>query len=224
MLDILIVHWWKFLIVAVASYLVGATNFSIIFSRLIKLKDVRDYGSGNAGTTNMFRVFGLPLGLLTFVCDALKGVLCYFGAKWIFADYGIDVAMQLAYFSSLFCVVGHIFPAYYQFRGGKGLATSIGIIFASQPILALCLIVPLISIILITDRMSVMALTFAIFMIVWSWTALLGEIGYFCALCLTLIFSVLIFAHRHNMVRLFTGKELPTGVRKALGGKKKQSE
>ena len=110
-------------------------------------------------------------------------------------------------------------PAIHKFRGGKGVATSLGVMFSMQPILMLCLIVPICLIILITDRMSVMSLAYSLFMIMWAWAVLLSKIGAFCCLAITLMYAIIIFAHRHNIVRLLRGQELPTGVRKALRGK-----
>ncbi len=220
MFDIAVQYWWQFLIVAVCSYFVGAINFSIVFSHLFKKTDVRNYGSGNPGTTNMFRVFGLRMGALTFLFDALKGVLCCLVCRLlIFQSLGQEVACTSGYVAGLLAVVGHVFPAIHGFKGGKGVATSIGVMFSMQPILMLCCILPICVIILITDRMSVMSLLYSVFMIVWSWVVLRAEIGVFCVILLTIMYVIIIFAHRHNVIRLCKGQELPTGVRKALRGK-----
>lgn len=220
MFKIFLSYWWQYLLVILCSYFIGAINFSIVFSHLFKKTDVRNYGSGNPGTTNMFRVFGLRMGALTFLFDALKGVLCCVLTKYvIFASLGVDVSNTAGYLAGLFAVVGHVFPAIHKFRGGKGVATSLGVMFSMQPILMLCLIVPICLIILITDRMSVMSLVYSLFMIVWAWAVLLNKIGAFCCLAITLMYALIIFAHRHNIVRLLRGQELPTGVRKALRGK-----
>ena len=221
MLNVFTQYWWQFLVVSVGSYLIGAINFAILFSRLIKLQDIRNYGSGNAGTTNMFRVYGLPLGALTLACDVMKGVVCILLSKWIFAN-SIDgqPLVQLSYFAALFSVVGHVFPMYYGWRGGKGVATAIGCIVALHPLLALCLLVPQILVILLTDRMSLSALLLSVFMLVWSWVTLLPKTDLVCAISFTLIFLFVIFAHRGNISRLLKGKENKTGVIKALMGKK----
>lgn len=214
-------YWWQFLIVSVASYLIGATNFAIAFSRLIKLQDIRNYGSGNAGTTNMFRVYGLPLGALTLLCDSLKSVVCILLTHWIFADIVQPQAfVQLKYFAGLFAVIGHVLPVYYGFRGGKGVAAAIGCIFTLHPGLALCLLIPQILVILFTDRMSVSSLLLSLFMLVWTWVVLLKKTDLICAICFTLTFLLVIFAHKGNIVRLLNGKEKKTGVIKAITGKK----
>ncbi|MCM1194744.1 MAG: glycerol-3-phosphate acyltransferase [Firmicutes bacterium] len=186
---------------------------------MIQKSDIRKFGSGNPGTTNMFRVYGLRMGFLTFACDCGKGVICCVVSRAIFNRFGADVGLQAAYFSGLFAVVGHVFPVLYRFRGGKGVATGMGVMFALQPVLMLCCLIPIATVILLTDRMSVMSLLFSVFVIVWSWVMLLDDIGLFCCAAITLTFAIVIFAHRRNIVRLFTGKENRIGMRKALLGR-----
>ena len=230
MFDVFVKYWWQYILVALCSYALGNVNFAIVFSKLFKKSDVRDYGSGNAGTTNMFRVYGLRMGTLTFICDTLKGVACVLISELIFKSAGCSqqAVTTAGYIAGLFAVLGHVFPVYYRFRGGKGVATSIGVTFSLQPMLALCLVLPCIIIVLISDRVSVMSLVLAIFMIVWSWVAwhvnyawevMYKNIDAFCCMITTIMFAVVIFAHRQNIVRIFTGKEKRTGLRKALRGK-----
>lgn len=220
MFDTFVHYWWQYLIVAVASALVGSINFSILFSHLFKKTDVRNFGSGNPGTTNMFRVFGLKMGLLTLLFDALKGVSTCLVSYFVFTAFAKTEAARTAmYVAGLFAVVGHVFPVYYGLRGGKGVATSIGVMFCIDPILSLCSVPVILAVILITDRMSVMSMLYALFNIVWAWCVFLPKDGAFCCVCLTFMFAIVLFAHRHNLVRLLKGHELPTGVRKALRGK-----
>ena len=217
------------MLLGLVCYVVCNVNYAVIFSNLIKKSDVRDYGSGNAGTTNMFRVYGLRMGALTFVCDALKGVVCCLLAKLIFDSFGgAEAATTAGYISALFAIWGHVFPVFYRFRGGKGVATSIGAMFALQPLFSLCCVLPCVVILLLSDRVSVMSLLLALFVIVWSWVAwaanVSSEVVYknidaFCCLVVTVMFGTVIFAHRHNIMRIFTGKEKRTGLRKALRGK-----
>ena len=231
MFDVLTKLWWQYLLLAVCCYAFANVNFAVVFSKLFKKSDVRDYGSGNAGTTNMFRVYGLRMGALTFICDTMKGVACCLLAKLIFKGCGEVEATTAGYVAGLFAVLGHVFPAYYRFRGGKGVATSIGVTFSLQPLFALCLVIPCIVIVLVSDRVSVMSLILAVFMIVWSWVAwyvsyaqiyeweVYVNIDAFCALVTSVMYGVVILAHRQNIVRIFTGQEKRTGLRKALRGK-----
>lgn len=212
------------MIVMALSYIIGAVNFAVIFSRLIKKTDIRKYGSGNPGTTNVYRVFGLKLGALTLIFDVLKGVVPSLVAMFAFKGCGEQASVTASSLAGLFAVIGHVFPVYYKFRGGKGVATSLGVSFVQQPILMLCCVAVLGIIILITDRMSVAAILWALFMIVWTWSVLLTSIGAFCAAAITLMFTIIIFAHRHNIVRLVKGKELPMGIRKMFFSKNKNTE
>ena len=229
MFEIFAKYWWQYLLTGVICYLVSNVNYAVIFSHLIKKSDVRDYGSGNAGTTNMFRVYGLRMGVLTFVCDVLKGVVSCLLAKLVFNSFADQAAAVTAgYVAALFAIWGHVFPVFYRFRGGKGVAAAIGAMFALQPLFSLCCVLPCFLILLLTDRVSVVSLLLSLFMIVWSWIVwavglgsqvIYKPIDTFCCALVTAMFVTVIFAHRHNVVRIFTGKELPTGFRKALRGK-----
>ncbi len=229
MFDIFLEYWWQFLLLAIVSYLLGDINCAVLFSKLFKKSDVRNYGSGNAGATNMFRVYGLAMGVLTFLCDILKGVLpCVLAKYAIFARCGADVATTAGYIAGFFAVVGHIFPVFFRFKGGKGVATAIGVCFSLQPLLSLCLVLPCLVILFATDRASIVSLFIALFMIVWSWVCygvnypwkvIYTNIDAFCCMLITLTFILVIFAHRHNILRIFRGDEKRTGIRKALRGK-----
>ena len=212
-------YWWQLALVAVLSYTFGCVNYAVVFSKAFKHCDIRTLGSKNAGTTNMFRVFGLRMGALTFVCDALKGVIPCLLCLVIFKNSGMQ--LQFAYWAGLFAVVGHVFPVLYRWRGGKGVATSIGVCFAVQPLLSLCCALPAIAIILIFDRMSVMSLLLSVFMIVWHWCMLFDSVQLTGCVFATVTFSIVILAHWQNIIRIFSGKELKTGVRKSIFGRKK---
>ena len=229
MFEIFSRYWWQFLLLAIGSYVFANVNFAVLFSKIFKKSDVRDYGSGNAGAANMFRVYGLRMGAITFVCDVLKGVIpCVLARYAFFNGCGTDVAIQAGYLAGLFAVVGHIFPVFYHFKGGKGVATAIGVSFTLQPMLSVCLILPCVIILLICDRTSIVSLFLSAFEIVWCWVAWRYEypwkvmyvnVDAFCCLMTTLMFSLVIFAHRHNIIRIFKGTENRTGIRKALRGK-----
>ena len=130
--------WWSFILLALASYIIGNINFAIIISKL-KNKDITKEGSGNPGTMNMSRTFGIKIGLVTLCLDVLKGALPTFIAKIIFvgdyfANSMLEVAVTAQYFAGLFVVVGHIFPFVHNFKGGKGIATTIGVFLITEPL------------------------------------------------------------------------------------------
>lgn len=124
-------NWWQFLIVAVVCYFIGCCNFALLISRS-KHKDITKMGSGNPGTMNMSREFGLGVGFATFLCDALKGGLPAVATyllyrQQVFAGTSLLVGDFVRYFAGLFVVVGHIFPVTMKFKGGKGIAATLGL-------------------------------------------------------------------------------------------------
>ena len=127
------------IVTAFAAYLIGSINFAVIFAKAFLKKDVRDMGSGNAGTTNVMRNAGFLPGALTFVCDVLKGFLaCYMGQyvfEYINSQLHTDLSYPAvgAYLCGLACMVGHVFPFFFDFKGGKGVATSVGIFIVCCP-------------------------------------------------------------------------------------------
>ena len=127
-------------LIIITAYLIGSINFAVILSGAFLKKDVRELGSGNAGATNVLRNAGLLPGILTFFCDVLKGFAATFAGKMVF-DYIIKSSMAEwsepiygAYFCGLACMLGHVFPIFFQFKGGKGVAVSVGIFAVCSPI------------------------------------------------------------------------------------------
>ncbi len=128
---------WRLVIVAICSYLIGNFNSAITISKL-KGGDVRKMGSGNPGTMNMSRNYGLKIGLLVFFLDVLKGVIPAFIAGIWFSHLSsvsplsqpIHILARLC--AGFFAVIGHVFPAFYKFKGGKGIATTLGALFVSE--------------------------------------------------------------------------------------------
>lgn len=148
------------LLVALISYIIGSINLSIILSKLMKKGDIRDYGSKNAGTTNTLRVLGKGPALLVIIWDILKGViavnLARFGASLVsFETLPVGEAAfltSIAYcagimLSSFAVILGHNYPIFFGFRGGKGVATSLGVILSIEPRIGLiCLVAGLVGI------------------------------------------------------------------------------
>ena len=117
----------------VIAYLLGSINFAIILSKL-RGQDIRDHGSKNAGATNMLRTYGKKAAVITLVGDFLKGAVAVF--------IGMLLAGVLGqYIAALFAVLGHVFPVYYKFKGGKGIAAAAGTILACEPIILLILVI-----------------------------------------------------------------------------------
>ena len=121
-----------YVIMAVIAYLIGSINFSVILSKKIAGFDVREKGSGNAGSTNMLRSVGKKAAALTLLCDVLKGVVAIVIAIIvgnIIKDSNKELLLQIA---GIAVVLGHTFPIFFQFKGGKGVATSLGILLMSN--------------------------------------------------------------------------------------------
>lgn len=208
---------------ALQAYLFGSINFAVIFSKVFAKKDVREFGSGNAGMTNVLRTFGILPGFLTFLFDVLKAyAACYIGKNIIFnyiaqnyAESGI-LAVYGAFFCGVFCMLGHVFPVFFQFKGGKAVAVSVGI-FAVADWRAILIVLAVFVIVLLISRIiSVSSLTatacmpFCIAFLPHN----SGEL--WINLSLTLIMVAIIYIkHIENIKRLIKGEE------KAIFGKRK---
>ncbi len=212
-------YWWQLLLYAVGCYVIGTVNFSVILSTRVKHRDIRSMGSGNPGTTNMMRSFGLPMGVLTLLADMSKAAVCVAAGLLLFgAEAGL--ARVAGYLGGMSCTVGHIFPLWLKFRGGKGFACSVATFLILDPVFtAIALAVGLV-VLAITDRMSVFALLYFFAQIVYHCLTLLPLQNYAVLAFAAVQCGIGIWAHRSNIVRLLQGKENPTGVRTALFGKK----
>lgn len=141
---------------ALIGYFLGSANTAIIVSRSLFKADIRKFGSGNAGMTNMFRVFGKKGGFLTLAGDAVKTFLALFLSFLLFGEYG-------EYLAGLACIVGHSFPVYYQFHGGKGVVTSAVTILLTDPLVFLALVLIFGLMFLATQIVSASSITAAFF-------------------------------------------------------------
>lgn len=182
---------------AVLGYLLGSVSFSIILSRRAYKKDVRNEGSGNAGATNVARVFGLKAGLLTLLCDVLKMVLPMLLGMHLSGDIGIAVA-------GIAGLLGHCFPVYFGFRGGKGVSVAAAIaLFADWRVflvgIAVFAIAFLISrIVSVSSMLAAISLPIAAFAFADTTPRLI---------LLTVTCILVLFMHRSNFARLIKGKE-----------------
>jgi glycerol-3-phosphate acyltransferase PlsY len=191
---------------AVVGYLAGSLNFGVIISRL-RGDDVRRYGSGNAGSTNMLRVYGKSAAALTYLGDMAKGAFAVWIGRLIFAWAG--AGPYGGYVGAYAALLGHIFPLYFGFKGGKGVATALGILFMSDPVTFLIVVLIFVPIVPISGYVSLAAVLGAFgYPLV---TAVrqhaaggvdLMEIGLICV-----ISALLLWMHRSNVRRLLNGTE-----------------
>ena len=204
--------------VVIAAYFIGSVNFAVIFARAFLKKDVRNLGSGNAGATNVMRTAGFLPGILTFVCDALKGFLASYLGKLVFGlvmSSGIDWLNPIygAYLCGIACMLGHVFPIFFQFKGGKGAATSVGIYAVCCPLAIILGLCAFALVLLTTKIVSLGSLTVVVLSIVFF----AGEGNIFVVAALSITMGIIVFAkHKDNIKRLVHGEE----KKLTLGGKK----
>lgn len=210
----------KIAAVIVASYLFGNINTALIISR-IKKGDVRKMGSGNPGTMNMFRNYGVMLGVFTLIGDILKGALpCLFG-WWLLGEEMTFGSDRFGLFlGGLSVIVGHIFPVFMGFKGGKGIASSIGVCLVANPIVTLVTFAVGAVFLIITHLGSITSFLIISFPLAISAFAAGAEtMGVVNSCLIFALFALTLFAHRGNVVKLFMGKERAT----VLFGKKKKT-
>ena len=210
-------------VTVIAAYLIGSINFAVIFAKHFLKKDVRELGSGNAGATNVLRNAGLLPGILTFVCDALKGFLAaglgklvfqYIsntdGAVWALPIYG-------AYLCGLACMLGHVFPVFFQFKGGKGVATSVGIFAVCCPIAIILGLTVFAIVVAVSKMVSLGSLIATVTVVVLSIAFYDSSAGILPQAVLCIGMGALVFLkHAENIKRLLSGTESKIGK----GGKK----
>lgn len=193
-----------YILVGLVAYLIGSISFAIIFSKKFAGFDVREKGSNNAGTTNVLRTVGKKAAALTLICDILKGVVAVLIAMLAANIWEETDAELLKYLAGLMAIIGHTFPVYYGFKGGKGVATSLGVLLVVNPQIGIiCLVFALI--IMIATRMvslgSVLAATLFPILTVFM-------VDSFGAKVISILIALLvIFNHRSNIKRLKNGTE-----------------
>lgn len=195
--------------VIIFGYFLGNVNFSILFSKLAN-RDIRNYGSGNPGAMNMMRSFGAKMGALTLFADAIKGAVPALLGWWLLGSgelltFGADKTG--AFIGGIAVVLGHIFPVFYGFKGGKGVASSVGVCFVIDPVLAAIALV-LAFIFLLTVKIGALAsfICISIPLIYSSVTAFASGSTVQGILPLVML-AIVILAHRANIFRILRGEE-----------------
>ena len=203
-----------YIIMAIISYLIGSVNFSVILSKKMAGFDVREKGSGNAGTTNMLRSVGKKAAALTLICDILKGVVSISLAMIlgnIVPNMNKELLIQIAGIS---VVLGHTFPVFFQFKGGKGVATSLGVLLMSNwQIGLICLVFALVLMIL-TRMVSLGSCAAAVLFPVLTlfindnYTVLTeGKNGNAYFIYSLILAVIVLYNHRSNIKRILNGTE-----------------
>lgn len=207
-------------IAALVAYLFGSLNASIIISNM-KGSDIRKHGSGNAGATNMLRTYGKKLAVLALLFDALKGVVAVLVANWFLAHAGLDANNDLYHYTrcaaGLFVVLGHNFPLYFKFKGGKGIATSAAVIFMLDWRVGLIVFVSAIGTMIITRYVSLGSCVGAVAFPtgVALFTFLIDKDYNWILFVTSLIMCFLAIGRHHtNIKRLINGTESKLGKKK----------
>ncbi|WP_394866701.1 glycerol-3-phosphate 1-O-acyltransferase PlsY [Paraclostridium bifermentans] len=199
----------NYLIIILVSYFIGSISTSYIIAKKMMGVDIRTQGSGNAGSTNVLRTLGKKAGILTFVGDLLKGVIAVLIAKVIATIAHTDVSTA-SYIAVVFVVIGHNWPIYLGFRGGKGVATSLGAMIAVNPVIALSCFAFFILIVYVTKYVSLGSV-----LSICTSPIIMFFIGNDKGLVVTLFLSAsVIFKHRENIKRLLNGTERKIGEKK----------
>ena len=198
------------ILVLLAAYLIGSVSFGVVVSKLMGLADPHTYGSGNPGATNVLRTGNKKAALFTLLGDVGKGVLAVLLARWLAPSLGLsDMIIMLV---GLAAFIGHLYPVFHGFKGGKGVATAGGVLLALNPLHGLAVLATWLAVAFLTRYSSLAAIT-AAFMAPIYWQLFYGIDAR--ALVILFIAALLVWRHRENINRLLKGKESKIGGNKA---------
>jgi acyl phosphate:glycerol-3-phosphate acyltransferase len=202
--------------VALLAYLLGSIPVGFLLVLLVRKQDIRKVGSGNIGATNVLRSGGKGLGAVTFVLDAAKGSLAVALGAWVAAPLLPAVPQRsVEALAALFAVLGHMFPIWLRFRGGKGVATGFGVFLVAAPLAALAAITVFAIILSLTRYVSIASILGAAVFPVFAWFTVSGQRpAFFIAVQIT-VALLIILKHHPNIRRLLAGTEHRFGAPKA---------
>lgn len=196
------------LLAVLAGYLIGSVSFAVLVSRLMGLADPHTYGSGNPGATNVLRTGHRTAAALTLAGDTLKGAVAVVLAKWLAPQLGLmPITIMLV---GLAAFVGHLFPVFHRFAGGKGVATAAGVLIAFNPVHGLATLATWLVIAFFFRYSSLAAVIAAVFA-PFYWILLFGPSR--AALVIVVMSLLLVWRHRRNIGNLLAGKESRIGMK-----------
>ena len=190
--------------IAVLAYFLGCFNGAVVVSRYILRDDVRNHGSGNAGLTNFYRTFGGPLTLVVILSDAVKAVVAVLFAMWIAGSISPELIALSKYWAGLFCLLGHMFPVTFQFRGGKGILSGGTIALMMDWRVALVVWGGFLILAIATRYVSLGSCWAGLSFPFVTWFVYQDEL---IAVLAVIIGGLILFKHRGNMVRIVQGTE-----------------
>ncbi len=187
----------EYLGLLIIGYFIGSIQIPIMAGKILKKIDIRDYGSGNAGSTNVARVLGVKVAVTVFILDILKGVAPYLIVKHFFnAEYAIVIGLGI--------VIGHNFPVFMNFKGGKGAAISLGIMTAFSPVLGALILVMAVLIVSTTKYVSLASINGALMAVIYVFVTNTTVVEK-TTICIMAV--LLVYQHRGNIKRLIKGEE-----------------
>lgn len=233
--------WYWLVVGAIVSYFMGCFNFAILISKF-KHDDIRNVGSGNPGAMNISRRYGLKVGLLNFLCDGLKGAIPVLVAYLVFRNYrfaGTEIVVSdfMRYFYAIFALIGHVFPVTMKFKGGKGISTTIGLLWCAVAcetwwfaFVGLALFILLFVYVGFTEWGSMGSLLGVAAFTIWQaviftlrYTEHLSNVFIVLTFMFLLLLNIITWgAHHRNLYQLMAGEEHRTSLKKML--KKKKAE
>jgi glycerol-3-phosphate acyltransferase PlsY len=191
-----------------AAYLLGSLSFAVIVSRAMHLPDPRSFGSGNPGATNVLRTGRKAAAALTLLGDALKGWVAVVLARMLAPQFGLDE--DIALLCALAVFIGHLFPVFFGFKGGKGVATAFGVLVGLNPWLGLASLVTWLFMAGVFRISSLAALTTAALAPVYAGLLMGWGNAAWVALVIALL---LVYRHKNNLIKLISGQEARIGGR-----------
>jgi glycerol-3-phosphate acyltransferase PlsY len=206
------------LVITILSYLLGSIPFGIIVSKIWKGVDIRDYGSKNAGFTNVYRVLGTLPAVIVLILDIAKGMVAVLLITKISFDSVSLILIDLKILAGIFVILGHVFPIFAGFRGGKGIATGMGVLVSIIPVevaLALALFVLIVAVTRYVSLGSLAAIAFIFLALIFERYYLKYKVPTQLIIMLSFLTVFIFFNHRGNIKRLLAGTENKFG-RKAI--------
>jgi glycerol-3-phosphate acyltransferase PlsY len=214
-----------FLLPIIVAYLLGSIPFGLVVSKLVGIRELRTLGSGNIGATNVWRVAGFKVAIWVFIGDIAKGIAAVLLAGLFIKQFPISIINtdMLLILCALAAVLGHVFPIYIGFRGGKGVNTALGVMIALLPVEALISFGVFLIVVVVTKYVSlgsiIGAVTFFVIVIIEKYV-LSKEIADIYVIVVGLIALLILVTHRKNIARLLSGTEnkLTRGMRSGKAG------
>lgn len=204
--------------IIIISYLLGSVSSAVILSKAVSGRDIREEGSGNAGATNMLRTHGKKMGALTLIFDVLKGVIAVLIANLIKNIGSGDeyIFRMLPFIAGLFVILGHNFPVFFGFKGGKGVATSLGVVLALNYKVGLIVAVIALLVMVITRYVSLGSILAGVLYVAVDLAYMVFTDNFYLPelVFALLIGSLLIIRHHQNIKRLLNGTENKLGQKK----------